>query len=81
MYVKGTQNIQRDFKSMSPVVFKLGLSVGILEGDLVGCTDGVDVGYSEKQKGKWIHLIKYMHRFTFKVWCFWVNISAISHLL
>ena len=48
MYVKGTQNIRRDFKSMSPVGFKLGLSVGILEGGLVGCTDGVDVRNSEK---------------------------------
>ena len=33
---------------MTPVGLKLGLLVGVLEGDFVGCTDGVGVGYSEK---------------------------------
>ena len=45
---------------MTPVGLKLGLSVGVLEGDFVGCTDGVDVGYSEKWKDKWVQMKKYV---------------------
>ena len=45
---------------MTPVGLKLGLSVGVLEGDFVGCTDGVDVGYSEKWKDNWVQMKKYV---------------------
>ena len=45
-----TNKIIQNFKNLSPVGCKLGLSVGVMEGDFVGFTDGVNVGYSEKMK-------------------------------
>ena len=45
---------------MTPVGLKLGLLVGALEGDFVGCTDGVGVGYSEQWKDKWVQMKKYV---------------------
>ena len=45
-----TNKIIQNFKNLSPVGGKLGLSVGVMEGDFVGFTDGVNVGYSEKMK-------------------------------
>ena len=45
-----TNKIIQNFKNLSPVGCKLGLSVGVMEGDFVGFIDGVNVGYSKKMK-------------------------------
>ena len=50
-YKKKTKN-NKVLKILLPVGFKLGVSVGVIEGDFVGLTEGVNVGYSEKLKDR-----------------------------
>ena len=50
-YKKKTKN-NKVLKILLPVGFKLGVSVGVIEGDFVGLTEGVNVRYSEKLKDR-----------------------------